>query len=98
MGRQGTKDYITPVVNESVTPTRSKDFRTIRTRISNCLVLFSLYGNDVDAFLEKFLEFRAIDQKLTADTMVEKVFKAIFKPSSRPFFNLLINLEKKLDF
>ena len=91
------RDYLTPVLNEADELPATEELAIHRTRISECVSTFSLYGNEVDAFLTQFLEFRAIDQKYTADIMIRKVFMSIFKPSSRPCFNLLINLDKKID-
>ena len=93
----GRRNYLAPVLNEVDKLPDTKELKVLHTTISDCISMFSLYGNDVDEFLNKFLEFRAIDQKFTADIMVRKIFASIFKPSSRPCFNLLINLDKKIN-
>ena len=97
MEDDGRKDYLTPVLNEADELPDTEGLRILYKQVSGCVAVFSLYGDDVDEFLNEFLEYRAIEQKFTADLMVQKVFTAIFKPSSRPLFNLLIHVDKELD-
>jgi len=98
MGSRENRDYITPILNEVKMLPDSRNLKIIHSRISDCLVLFSLYGKHVDNFLNRFLEFRAHNQRRTADKLVRRVFKAIFTPSSRPLFNLYLTLDKKADW
>ena len=52
----------------------------------------------IDEYIQNLLEFRAIDQKATADHVTEMLFQDIFKQSSKPKFNFLIDIKQKYDF
>ncbi|MHA1730649.1 MAG: hypothetical protein ACTSU5_01830, partial [Promethearchaeota archaeon] len=69
----------------------------LTTRVTPGLVVFTLFGDSADKFVEHLLEYRAIDQKAAADRVTRDLFGALFKPDARPLFNLFLYFSEKFD-
>ena len=88
-------NYLTKVLLQTNEHPKTKEKTIIFDRITPSCAIFSLYGTEIDKYIEKLMIFRAIDQKSSADTVTKTVFKEIFKPSSAPKFNFMIRVKKE---
>ena len=76
----------------------SKQKTIISDKISSNCTIFSLYGTQIDQYIEGLMTYRAIDQTSTVNTITKSIFKDIFKPSSAPKFNFMIKVKKKIEW
>ena len=90
-------NYLKRVLEQTKNLPNSGEKTIIFDNISPSSVIFTLYGTEIDRYIDKLISFRAIDQKSTADLITKSIFKDIFTPESSPRFNFMIDVKKKLN-
>ena len=90
-------DYLNPVIAQASDLPHSNEITIGKRRIGKSMVMFTLYGDNVDDFMSKFEEYRAIDQAFSANEVVMMIFKNIFKPSAKPQFDFDIHYHDEID-
>ena len=82
-------DYLTSILAISELK-ESNEISVITEPLASSMQLFSLYGTTIDEFYSKLLEYRAIDQKTTADLTARAIFHHIINPDIKTNFNLIL--------
>ena len=76
---------------------KSKEKTIISDQITPNCSIFTLYGTEIDKYIEGLMNYRAINQSSTANSITKSLFTDIFKPSSMPKFNFMIENRKVFD-
>ena len=90
-------NYLEKILQQTNQLPKSKEKTIISDSMTPNCTIFTLYGTEIDKYIEGLMNYRAINQAFTANSITKSIFTDVFKPSSLPKFNFMIEYKNVFD-